>query len=273
MSGLPVLTEIPVASTARKITRPLLPHELTIMGHEGYRALRTAIAIRGRGHPHAVLITGSMPSEGKTTSAINLAAALSQGGLRVILIEADLRRPRLAAAFGLGRGPGIEHVLAGQARFADALAPVAIDDARFNVLAAQGAGEKLADRLTPAAAKKLMNDARSLCDFVIVDSPPLTAVLDALPLAQLADDVLIVARLGRTKLSQLAALDEILVQHVRAPAGFVVIGESRTRRRARNQYYSSYIGNLETVADPDGLDVPSGSLPGESSERQERAEA
>jgi polysaccharide biosynthesis transport protein len=223
--NLPVLARIPRERPSRR-GQPMLPGEMSFASAEGYRTLRAVLTSRAAGAPRAFLVTGSAPAEGKTTSAINLAAAIAQGGSRVILIEADLRRPTIAATLGLTVRYGTEDVLIGEAELEEALLVSRFDGVPMRVLAVRQPGAELADRLSYAIAQRLVKRAKSLADFVVIDSPPLTAVMDALPLAQIADEVLIVARLGHPKLSRIAELHQLLLQQGKPPTGVLVIGDA-----------------------------------------------
>ena len=218
---IPALARIP--RERRSAKRPLLPHEMSLAAREGYRTLRTTLTARGSTtRSRAFLVTGSAPSEGKTTTAIGLAIALAHGGGRVILIEADLRRPTFASLLSLDFRHGTESVLIGEVDFEEALVPVRFEGTSLRVLAAQYAGSSMADRLSPAIAGKLVEDAKAIADFVVIDSPPLIAVIDALPLAQFADEVLIVARLGHSKVSKVVELADLLTQYGASASGFVL---------------------------------------------------
>jgi capsular exopolysaccharide synthesis family protein len=226
--NLPVLARIPLERHPRK-GQPILPGEMSFASAEGYRTLRAVLTSRAGGGPRAFLVTGSAPAEGKTTSAINLAAALAQAGSRVILIEADLRRPTIARALGLTTQYGTEDVLIREAMLDEALTVSRFDGVPIRVLAVRSPRAELADRLSYAIAQRLIQRAKSLADYVIIDSPPLTAVMDALPLAQIADEVVIVAKLGNPRLSQIAEVQQLLIQLGKPGSGVLVIGDTAPR--------------------------------------------
>jgi capsular exopolysaccharide synthesis family protein len=231
-----ILAAIPREPTRHRKPGPLLPGELSFAAHEGYRSLRTFLASRAGQKSQAILLTGSAPGEGKTTTAIGLAAALAQGGANVILIEADLRRPAIANALHLHVEYGTEDLAAGTAALTDALSPVRIEGAELQVVAVQRASDRMAERLSFDFSQRLIEEAKELADFVVIDSPPVTAVVDALPLAKFVDHVLIVSRLGVTRASKLTELYELLLNYGTPPLGFVVIGESPVRK---SPYYSA----------------------------------
>ncbi len=226
--NVPVLARIP-RQRRSKARRPILPQELTFSAAEGYRTLRTILSARADGETRAILVTGSAPAEGKTTSAINLAAALAHGRAGVILMEADLRRPSIAQALNLEVQYGIDDVLAGEADVGEALAVANIGNASVGVLALRRPDDDLADMLSLPAAENLIRQVKALSDFVVIDSPPLTAVSDALPLARLADDVLVIARHGSSRLSKLWELRDILVEQQTFPTGIVLVGQPAPR--------------------------------------------
>lgn len=143
----------------------------------------------------------------------------------MILIEADLRRPALASALGIEEAhAGVVSVLIENVGLQDALVASPTYGPNLQVLVADFSGGWIAELFSIPAAQRLIDDARAMADFVIVDSPPLTEVVDALPLARKCDDVLIVTRLGKTRLDRIARLGELLADNGIRPVGFAVIG-------------------------------------------------
>jgi Mrp family chromosome partitioning ATPase len=234
-----ILTGIPRERAHHRSTGPMLPTDMSFAGHEGYRSLRTFLAARAGHKPQAILLTGSAPGEGKTTTAIGLATALAQGGASVILIEADLRRPSIGTALQLSVEYGTEHLAAGEVELEQALTPLVLDGAELQVVLVKRPNDRMAERLSFDFSQRLVEHAKELADFVIIDSPPITAVVDALPLAKYVDDVLIVSRLGVSKLAKISELYDMLMNYGAPPLGFVVIGESPIRG---SLYYSAVEG-------------------------------
>jgi Mrp family chromosome partitioning ATPase len=196
---------------------------------------------------------------------MGLAAALAHGGARVMLVEADLRKPTFATTFQLKRFAGIESVLSGKTSVAKAAVSVTVEDISFQVLAAHTATSKGAD-LPFTVVEKLITDAKALADFVVIDSAPLTAVIDALPFAQAADEVVIATRLGHTRLSKLDELDELLAEHDVKRTGIVLIGEHPARGV---EYY--YAPDTNGVAEPAPVPEGNGVAEPDLRDRESRA--
>src|SRR3954464_11788180 len=222
--GLPILARIPKDARAHGAGAPP-PGSLSPSTIEAYRTLRATLAA-SRGHEArstSILVTSPSPSEGKTTSAINLASSLALAGNKVILIEADLRRPAIGKALGVEPRHGTGSVLLETVELQDALESTRAYGRYLQLLVADYSGAAsgwMADRLFLPTTHRIVSEAKKLADYVIIDSPPLSEVIDALPLAQQADEVLLVVRLGKTQLTKLAHLAELLSRHSIRPGGF-----------------------------------------------------
>ena len=233
--GVPIVARIPRMGKRPK-RRPLMPTELSPAAMEQYRMLRATLSMRSLSDSQAYLVAGSSPSEGKTTSALSLATAIARGGNGVILIEADLRRPTIATTLGIEGFAGTEQVLRGDVELGDALEDVRFGGTDLQVLAAHPSGSS-AELLSYASAQRLTDDAKQLAEFVVIDSPPLTAVIDALPFALIADHLVVVVRIGHSRVNKLSDLFELLARHDRPASGVVLVGSNENA--ADN--YSYYI--------------------------------
>jgi non-specific protein-tyrosine kinase len=243
---LPILARIPTESKRVGRGVPLGPRRLSAVGAEAYRTLRSTLEA-GRtddGDSRVILVTGPSPSEGKSTTAVNLATSMALAGKRVILIEADLRRPALGETLDMEQPQaGVVSVLIENTRLEDALVTSPTYGPNLRLLLADHAGGWIAELFSIPAAQGMIEDARRLADYVIVDSPPLNEVVDALPLARRADDVLIVVRLGRSRLNKIAQLAELLAENSVRPVGFAVIGVPRPKRSDYHYYQGTSSDN------------------------------
>ena len=176
------------------------------------------------------MITGAGPAKGRTTTALNLAASFALAGKRVILIEADLRRPKIGGALRVRATRGIASVLIDGLPLNEALLTTEAYGENLKLLLVDRAGEWMADQFSLPAAHNLVDEAKEMADIVIIDSPPLTEVIDALAARQMTDEVLIVVRLGRTHINKLTRLGELLGQYGIRPVGFALVGVSPTVR-------------------------------------------
>lgn len=203
---------------------------------EPVRQLRTNLAfLRAAGGAtsgaEVVVLTSAVAGEGKTTTGLDLARALAEAGERVLLVEADLRRPALGAALGLPPGPGLSGVLAGQVAVADAVAPGGVDG--LSVLPAGAVPPNPAELLGSPRAAEVVADLRASYGTVLLDAPPLLPVTDAVVASALADGVLLVVRWGRTRRDE---VDEAvgMLRQVEAPLlGSVLVGRRLTRAERR----------------------------------------
>lgn len=164
---------------------------------EQFRLLRTRLEARDKfGRTQLLLVTSPRLGEGKTTTSANLALAMSQEFQhKVVLVEADLRRPTLAALFGVQEGPGLADVLMGAATLDDAL--VAVPGHHLFLLPAGAAATRSTELFGSPAMQRIVDGLRARFDRIVVDTPPVT-LADTHVLARMADGVLIVVRAGVT---------------------------------------------------------------------------
>lgn len=164
---------------------------------EAYRGIRTSLFFSAADNaPRTVLITSAAPSEGKTMTAANVAVTMAQAGNRVLIIDCDMRRPRVHRMFNVQRDRGVSNVLVGNCPLAEAIIPSAVPG--LDVLPAGPVPPNPSEMLGSQSMVKLFQTLRERYDRIIVDSPPITAVTDAVILSRLADGVLLVVRAGET---------------------------------------------------------------------------
>jgi capsular exopolysaccharide synthesis family protein len=179
---------------------------------EAYRTLRTNLDFVARDGAFKILmVTSPTLGEGKTTTVANLAAILAQSGKRVIAVSCDLRKPRLHRFFGLTNDIGVTSILTGKATLAQAAQrPEGLDSLR--VLASGPVPPNPAELLGSEDMQSLLDELRMFADFVVLDTPPILAVADALVLGPKSDGVLIVADAHKTTRQSAAHTREQLRQ-------------------------------------------------------------
>lgn len=215
---------------------------------ESFRKLRTNLQFLAVDNPpRVIVVTSSMPGEGKSTTAINTALALAEAEHSVILVDGDMRRPTLHKYLDLLGQVGFSTVLSGQASLDDA-----IQKTRFpgvSVLTSGAIPPNPSELLGSMTAKRLLNELRTRFEYVIVDSTPLLAVTDAAILAAGADGVLLIARYGHTKRDQLAHAVSSL-ESVGAPLLGAVLTIVPTRGSGSYSYGYTYYGPDAEQAPP-----------------------
>lgn len=200
IGGPPLLGTIP--KDGRVARRPVAvvtdPHGLRA---EGYRRLRTNLRLIPSGRSTNVLaVTSALPGEGKTSTAVNLAAALAENGESVCLVDADLRRARVADTLGLSHHVGLTTVLFGQTVLDDALQRLG----GFTVLASGPLPPNPTELLGAEAMRRMLRELAGRFDHVLVDTGPVLPVADAAVLASAVDGYLLVVRARRTTRRELA---------------------------------------------------------------------
>jgi succinoglycan biosynthesis transport protein ExoP len=219
---------------------------------EGYRVLRTALGSCWPTKASRILVvTSTIPSEGKTLTSVNLALALAAANQTVLLVDGDLRKPHAHAVLRRPRLPGLVDILFGQNLPSESIQPRASSSMSF--LPAGTPAPSPGDLLTTDTLKGLLGSLRTCFDWVIVDSPPIGAVPDALLLAPLADGVIIVV--GADMTSRDAARHTIeRVRETGARVLGVVLNRARLHRNPfeHDEHYGRHYGKYGEKASARG---------------------
>ncbi|WP_137293518.1 polysaccharide biosynthesis tyrosine autokinase [Nocardioides dongxiaopingii] len=202
---------------------------------ESFRVLRTNMQYVEVDHDHRTfVVSSSLPAEGKSTTAVNLAITMAMAGQRVALVECDLRRPLIADRLGLDDAVGTTSVLIGRIELDDALQGYA--DTGLQVLTCGPRPPNPSELLQSHAMAGLISDLRDRFDVVLLDAPPLLPVTDAALLAAQSDGMLVVVRHGKTNQDQLRhALER--VEAVDAKAVGVVVNLAPSKKSDRSYSY------------------------------------
>lgn len=201
--GLPVLGQVPLAGHggddhgANAMPELLVTPTARTPSAEAYRALRTSLSyLNYDGRVRTILVTSSNPAEGKTSITANLAAALANAGYRVLLVDADMRKPRLHTVFGARNDRGLTDVLVGQAAPEQVVQRTEQD--RLQLIACGPMPPNPSELLNSARMQEVLQRASRMAEFVVIDSAPVLAVTDCAVLAPNVDGVLVVAEAGVT---------------------------------------------------------------------------
>jgi capsular exopolysaccharide synthesis family protein len=225
-----------IAYDAKAKERPLIVHADPLSPRaESFRALRTNLQFLDMGGRASFVVTSSIPSEGKSTTTINLAIALADAGKRVALLDTDLRKPKVAEYLSIEGGAGLTDVLIGRAKVNEVMLPWG--GRSLYVLPAGKIPPNPSELLGSAQMGTLLNMLEKDFDVVLCDAPPLLPVTDAAILARVTSGALMVVAAGKTTKHQLAGATEALNAVGAKLAGFVM---SMVPTRGPDSYYSAY---------------------------------
>lgn len=207
---------------------------------EAYRQLRTSILLSTAGHaPKSLLVTSSLPSEGKTTTATNTAISLAQTGARVLIIDADMRRPRLHQVFGIGNGEGLSTLLSSELHEDDIPKVVKQDPATKLFLLTSGPippnPAELIGSQQMSVLLKMLSDQFT---HIVVDSPPIASFTDGVLIASMVDGVILVVHAGKSS-RQVIRRSKQLLNDIGAKIFGVVLNNVNLRSQD-SYYYQSY---------------------------------
>ena len=209
---------------------------------EAFRSLRTNITFATPDQvPRTIVVTSSREGDGKTTSVVNLAATFAHQGLKVLLVDSDLRRGVLHKVFNLPKRPGLSNVLVENLELVEVIHSAAIDtDVHLDVMTSGTYPPNPAELLGSSRLRVALDSLAKLYDVVLIDSPPLTVVTDAAVIAPYVDGVLVVARASQT---EVGALEFAMMQlrNVNARVKGTILNDlSLNDRRYGSQGYYAY---------------------------------
>ncbi|MGA4508452.1 polysaccharide biosynthesis tyrosine autokinase [Propionibacteriaceae bacterium G1746] len=254
------VTDVPVVATmaydpeTKKHPLPVITDPYSLHAEE-FRRLRTNLQFLGVGpRGGAIAFSSSLNSEGKTTTVLNTAIALAQAGKRVLLIDADLRRPRVAPRLNLESNAGLSTILVGRAHLEDVVQPVHGVD----VLAAGRVPPNPSELLGSSAMRDLITEGLNHYDWVLVDTAPVGMVADTAVLASAVGGVLLVVESGRGDVTQLE--DSITaVQTAEGRVMGIVLNKLKAEDAGsrRSRYYGEAYGDVAAPEAPTrALDEP-----------------
>jgi len=259
VAGLPTLGMIPssvrMSSSRGLALKPLragsqiMPHQESVetisylrpqsQSAEAYRTLRTSILLSSWGAPPKVLlVTSPLAQEGKTTTSVNTAIVLAQRGARVLLVDADLRRPSIHKAFAVPQRPGLSEYLTGNISECPITPWAQLPN--LYVLPSGGSPPHPAELLGSALMNNLLAEWRKQFDHIVIDTPPALSVTDAVLLSVQADSVILVIRSGQTTKQALRRARQLLAYVNSKIIGVVV--NAMDLNASDYYYYYGYYG-------------------------------
>lgn len=231
-----------------KIDRSIDTDVLGFQVRESYKAARTNIAysILKKGCKK-IVFTSSTKSEGKTVTSINVASALAQQvDTKVLVIECDLRRPRVNTALKLEPTPGLTNYLNEECSLDDIIKDTKIDN--LKAIAYGAIPPNPSELLASEAMANLIKTVEKEYDYIIFDTPPVGVVIDAIPILKASDGVVIVARNNSTTYPELAKTKEIIERTNTKILGVIVNRIKPQETRKGKGYYSRYGGYYGTYS-------------------------
>lgn len=268
VSGLPSLALIPRArrsvsdetslSTAMRNLGTLSSPKSQFS--EAFRALRTSLLLSvAGGEPKVILLTSATPSEGKTTVSINLACILAQRNVRVLIIDADLRRPTVHHRFGLNGKVGLTSVLTGSVSLEDAIQTVP-EIPQLDVLVSGPVPPFPTEMLGSETMRLLLERCKGMYTHIVMDSPPLLSVTDSVVLARDADAVVMIVRHGKSSKHAMRRARDLLIRSG-APVTGIVLNAVDLNSPEYYAYYGyyGYTGYAAAGVDSAGWDAKAGS--------------
>ncbi|WP_338778818.1 CpsD/CapB family tyrosine-protein kinase [Metabacillus sp. FJAT-52054] len=207
---------------------------------EQYRTIRTNIEFSNvEGNLSSMLVTSSGPSEGKSTTSANLAVVFAQQGKKVLLIDADLRKPTAHFTFKLDNHTGLTNVLTKQMDLQDTVKPSGQDN--LHLLTSGPIPPNPSELLASRNMRALLDEARKLYDLIVFDTPPVLAVTDAQVLANQVEGVVLVVSSGKTEIERAQKAKEQLHN-----ANAKLLGVVLNNKKQEDSHYYYYYGGKKS---------------------------
>jgi capsular exopolysaccharide synthesis family protein len=208
---------------------------------EAYRQLRTSILLSTAGRaPKTLLVTSSLPSEGKTITTANTAVSLAQTGAKVLIVDADMRRPRIHTVFDMENGSGLSSLLSTPATEKDVLDVIRFDpSSNLHVMTSGPVPPNPAELIGSEQMTNLLKILQNNFTHVVIDSPPIASFTDGVLIASMVDGVILVVQAGRCS-RQILKRSRQLLTDIGARVFGVILNQAKLGAKENHYYYESY---------------------------------
>jgi succinoglycan biosynthesis transport protein ExoP len=238
---------LPISRALQKVDGNGSGPELLINNHgpslqaEAYKHLRTSILLSTPGRsPKTLLVTSSVPAEGKTTTVVNTATVLAQTGANVLVIDADMRRPRLHQVFGLSNPVGLSAILSSDVAAADILSIIEqYRDTNIYLLSSGAIPPNPAELLGSMQMQRLLEIVGKAFNYIVIDSPPIASFTDGVIISSMVDGVILVVHGGKTS-RQVVRRTRQMLQEIGAKIIGVVLNKADIRSNDYYYYHYNY---------------------------------